>query len=202
MRKSPLRLVIDTATDYLYVGLFAESSPLEEHHRKGQNDHSVHLMKKVEDVCASGGITPTDLDDIVVGVGPGSYTGVRIGVTVAKVLAWSLDKPLYTVSSLALMASGTEGLVLSNVDARRGNAFLGLYEVSAATMKTVETDRHTAFAAFIESLTAEPRTITVGRPDIRRLEKGGFLKRVANIHTVAPNYLRKTKAERQKACSA
>ncbi len=198
MRKSPLRLVIDTATDHLYVGLFQGASPQKEHHRKGDNDHSVHLMQKVEDVCVSAGVPATRLDGVVVGVGPGSYTGVRIGLSVAKMLAWSLDIPLYTVSSLALMASGTEGLVLPYVDARRGNAFLGLYDVSASTMETLETDRHTAFTTFIDALSAEPETITAGRPDVGRLERSGFLKRVKNIHAVAPNYLRKTKAEREK----
>ncbi len=198
MRKSPLRLVIDTATDYLYVGLFAGASPKEEHHRRGKRDHSVHLMKKVEAVCSAGGITPDELDGIVVGVGPGSYTGVRIGVTVAKVLAWTLGKPLYTVSSLALMASGTEGLVLSCVDARRGNAFLGLYEVGPTKMEVVEEDRHTDLEAFIKGLPTNPRVMTEGRPDLHRLEAGGFLDKAENIHAVAPNYLRRTKAERQK----
>ncbi len=72
------------------------------------------------------GIQPNQLDRVVVANGPGSYTGVRIGVTTAKTLAWSLQIPVVGVSSLALMAQAGRlfhGEIVPLVDARRGQVY-------------------------------------------------------------------------------
>jgi len=73
------------------------------------------------------------LNGIVVGQGPGSYTGIRIGVTVAKTLAWSLGIPLIAISSLEAMAYGVTGTketvgVIPMIDARRGRAYTAFYK--------------------------------------------------------------------------
>ena len=83
------------------------------------------LMKDCERV-------PADLTKIVVAKGPGSYTGVRIGVTIAKTLAWTLKIPLVGISSLEILASGTgryfDGYVSPLFDASRGQVYTGLYQ--------------------------------------------------------------------------
>ena len=86
-------------------------------------------MPAIEEIFTKVGMTPTEIDAIAVSEGPGSYTGVRIGVTIAKTLAWTLKKPLVGVSSLkAIAANGLffDGLICPIVDARRGNVYAGL----------------------------------------------------------------------------
>ena len=77
-------------------------------------------------------LKPADLDKIVVAKGPGSYTGVRIGVTIAKTLAWTLNIPLVGISSLEALAAGVarhfDGFVSPLFDARRGQIYTGLYQ--------------------------------------------------------------------------
>lgn len=104
-------------------------------------------------------IAPGDLTQIVVAEGPGSYTGVRIGLTIAKTLAWSLKIPLVSVSSLKVLAAngqGFDGLVCPVMDARRGTAFTALYE--GEHLETVIPDQHSDFKAFLEQVR------TYGRP--------------------------------------
>ena len=88
---------------------------------------------------------PADLTKIVVAKGPGSYTGVRIGVTIAKTLAWTLNIPLVGISSLEILASGVgryfDGYVSPLFDARRGQVYTGLYQYQSGELKPVKEDR-------------------------------------------------------------
>src|SRR5690606_20357531 len=68
-------------------------------------NHSLRAMPAIEELLAKAGLEPANIDAIAVSEGPGSYTGVRIGVTIAKTLAWTLGKPLVGVSSLKVLAT-------------------------------------------------------------------------------------------------
>jgi len=81
------------------------------------------LLADVDALLAAAGVVPADLTGIVVGTGPGSFTGTRIGLAVARGLALSLDLPVAGVSTLAALAAGTEG-AFPVVDARRGEVFV------------------------------------------------------------------------------
>ena len=131
MKKSLKRLVIDSATKYLYVALYDDFECVSKYYEAGKNDHSVKIMPEIERLLKSNELKVKDLDEIYVGIGPGSYTGLRVGVVIAKMFGWNNSIPVFTVSSLAMMASSVNenGLVLPEIDARRGNSFLGLYDV-------------------------------------------------------------------------
>jgi tRNA threonylcarbamoyladenosine biosynthesis protein TsaB len=91
--------------------------------------HASELMPAVVDAMARAGIGWRDLDAIAVGVGPGTFTGLRIGLATARALASANDLPLRRVSSLAALAAGIEApLRLPLIDARRGEVFGALYE--------------------------------------------------------------------------
>ncbi|WP_409344150.1 tRNA (adenosine(37)-N6)-threonylcarbamoyltransferase complex dimerization subunit type 1 TsaB [Paenibacillus sp. MBLB4367] len=99
-------LAIDTSTATMTVALLAGSAVLGEKHNMSERNHSLYLMPVVQELLSEHGLQPNDLDGFAVGVGPGSYTGVRIGVTAAKTMAWALGKPVYGVSSLEALAYG------------------------------------------------------------------------------------------------
>ncbi len=96
---------------------------------QGPPAHASELMPAVADVMGRAGVGWRDLDAIAVGVGPGTFTGLRIGIATARALAGGNGLPLRPVSSLAALAAGIEApLQLALIDARRGEVFGALYE--------------------------------------------------------------------------
>jgi tRNA threonylcarbamoyladenosine biosynthesis protein TsaB len=88
------------------------------------------LLPLIDEVLRAGGKQPAELDLVACGAGPGSFTGLRIGLATAKGLCFALGKPMLAVSSLAALAleAGAPGaLVLAVVDARRGEVYAGLF---------------------------------------------------------------------------
>jgi tRNA threonylcarbamoyladenosine biosynthesis protein TsaB len=91
--------------------------------------HATELMPAIAEVMERAGADWGDLDAIAVGVGPGTFTGLRIGIATARALATAAELPLRRVSSLAALAAGMDTLVrLPLIDARRGEVFAALYE--------------------------------------------------------------------------
>ncbi|WML58058.1 tRNA (adenosine(37)-N6)-threonylcarbamoyltransferase complex dimerization subunit type 1 TsaB [Neobacillus sp. PS2-9] len=125
-------LAIDTSNYALGVALLEENQVLGEYITNLKKNHSVRIMPAIETLMSDCERVPADLTKIVVAKGPGSYTGVRIGVTIAKTLAWTLNIPLVGVSSLEILAAGTgryfDGMVSPLFDARRGQVYTGLYQ--------------------------------------------------------------------------
>ena len=198
MKKSFKRLVIDTATKYLYIGVFQDDTCLASYYNAGENDHSVKLMSEIENIFIEQGIKVQDLDEIIVGVGPGSYTGLRIGVVVAKMFAWNNSIPLKTVSSLALIASSYQGSkhILAEVDARRGNSFLGLYKNTGKGLEIIAKEQLVNLEEYKKTLTYSFEVVSFGEPHIVKILESDLLTEIADIHTLNPNYLRMTEAER------
>jgi tRNA threonylcarbamoyladenosine biosynthesis protein TsaB len=123
-------LAIDTSNFVMGVAVVEENKVIGEIITNLKKNHSVRVMNAVESLLKDCDIAPSELDRIVVAHGPGSYTGVRIGVTIAKTLAWTLNIPLIGVSSLeALAANGRyfDGYIAPLFDARRQQLYTGLY---------------------------------------------------------------------------
>ncbi|MFD0679492.1 MULTISPECIES: tRNA (adenosine(37)-N6)-threonylcarbamoyltransferase complex dimerization subunit type 1 TsaB [unclassified Paenibacillus] len=110
-------LAIDTSTSSMSVALTRGGELLGELNSKAERNHSIHLIPLIQQLLSSEGIHPRELDAIAVGVGPGSYTGVRIGVTVAKTFAWTHGMALLGVSSLEALALGGGAAYLSGLEA-------------------------------------------------------------------------------------
>jgi len=198
MNKSLKRLVIDSATKYLYVAVFSDFECLGKYYAAGTNDHSVNLMPEIERLLNENSIKVNELDEIYIGVGPGSYTGLRIGVVVAKMFGWNNNIPVFTVSSLALMASGYngEGLVLAEIDARRGNSFLGLYDICNGYITLQKEEQLVNLEDFKQGIKGEFSVVSNNEPNMEMIIKSKMFLPVEDIHTLNPNYLRITEAER------
>ncbi|WP_018130951.1 tRNA (adenosine(37)-N6)-threonylcarbamoyltransferase complex dimerization subunit type 1 TsaB [Effusibacillus pohliae] len=123
-------LAVDTATQTLTVAIGERDRLLAEASVVVKKNHSNRLMPLIESLLVSADLTPEDLKGIVVGHGPGSYTGVRIGVTTGKMLAWALKIPIVGVSSLdglAMHYRDADCLVCPLFDARRKQAYCAVY---------------------------------------------------------------------------
>jgi tRNA threonylcarbamoyladenosine biosynthesis protein TsaB len=112
-----LLLAFDTATDATTVALLREGVLLGE-----RRSRAFRILADAEALLAEAGVEQSDLEALAVGTGPGSYTGLRMGLVTARALAFSLGIPVAGVSTLDTLAAGTPGSV-PVLDARRGEIF-------------------------------------------------------------------------------
>ncbi|MEG0260921.1 MAG: tRNA (adenosine(37)-N6)-threonylcarbamoyltransferase complex dimerization subunit type 1 TsaB [Lysinibacillus sp.] len=148
-------LGIETANAPLSVAIVDNGKVVAEVVQNIKLTHSAGAMPAIALLFEKVGMNPNDIDAVVVSEGPGSYTGVRIGVTLAKTLAWSLQKPLVGVSSLkALAANGLlyEGYICPLFDARRSNVYTAVYK--GKQLETIIDDYHDHIEGLLEKLKA------------------------------------------------
>ena len=138
-------LAIDTSNYVLGVALLEDNQVLGEYMTNLKKNHSVRIMPAIQTLMKDCERVPADLTKIVVAKGPGSYTGVRIGVTIAKTLAWTLNIPLVGISSLEILAAGTgryfDSYVSPIFDARRGQVYTALYQYQNSKLTAVKQDQ-------------------------------------------------------------
>ncbi|MGF1832724.1 tRNA (adenosine(37)-N6)-threonylcarbamoyltransferase complex dimerization subunit type 1 TsaB [Photobacterium sanguinicancri] len=124
-------LAVDTATENCSVALMVGDDVISRC-EYAPREHTTKILPMVDAVLAEGGVSLKQLDALAFGRGPGSFTGVRIGIGIAQGLAFGADLPMVGVSTLAAMAQGTYRVhqaerVLSAIDARMGELYWGQY---------------------------------------------------------------------------
>ncbi len=197
MKKLLKQLVIDTATKNIFLSLIIDGEEKQFVYEEGINNHSITVMPYLEEMLNKENLKLQDLDQVIVGVGPGSYTGVRIGVTVAKMIGYLNNLEVYTVSSLALMASHSDNpYVLALIDARRGNAFMGLYSNVNEKLTLVSEDVLDNVEEYKSRIETDYLVVEEGKPQIKKILNTNLLRKIEIIHSLTPNYLRITEAER------
>ncbi|WP_443939556.1 tRNA (adenosine(37)-N6)-threonylcarbamoyltransferase complex dimerization subunit type 1 TsaB [Pedobacter sp. MW01-1-1] len=130
-------LQIETATSVCSVAVSIDGKTVAKREEAGQNLHASNLTLFIEAAVAAAGLTFPDLDAVAVSKGPGSYTGLRIGVSTAKGLCYALSIPLIAIETLEMMSAGFletthayTGLVCPMIDARRMEVYTALYDVN------------------------------------------------------------------------
>lgn len=159
-------LGIDTSNVPLSIAIVKDDQLLVEWTSSVKVTHSVGAMPAVEEVLKQANIKPNEIDAIAVAEGPGSYTGVRIGVTIAKTLAWTLKIPLVGVSSLQTLAGNGalfKGLICPIMDARRQNVFSAIY---TNDLETYLADGHYSLETVLEKLAAKEEDILFVGKDV------------------------------------
>lgn len=121
--------------------------------------HSDILLPLVERALATAGVATADLDAIAVGCGPGSFTGLRIGMATAKGLAFAIGAPLWAVSSLAALAQDAahlagDRLIVPAIDARRQEVFAGFYRATDGVVSATASERVIAPADLARELSS------------------------------------------------
>lgn len=122
-------LALDTATESCSVALLMGDQLIERSEVMPRR-HAEHVLPMAEAVLAEAGLSRSQLDGIATGRGPGAFTGVRLGVSVAQGLAAALDCPVVTVSSLAALAMEApvdDAAILAIIDARMGEVYAGAF---------------------------------------------------------------------------
>ncbi|MCJ7975815.1 tRNA (adenosine(37)-N6)-threonylcarbamoyltransferase complex dimerization subunit type 1 TsaB [Aeromonas veronii] len=134
-------LAVDTATEACSAALLV-GDKLFSRWEEAPRDHTRKILPMVQAVLEDAGISLSDLDAIAFGRGPGSFTGVRIGISVAQGLAFGAGVPLIGISTLAAMAQGAYRLdgaeqMLTAIDARMNEVYFGRYELIDGRMQLV-----------------------------------------------------------------
>lgn len=152
-------LTIDTSTAVLGIGIMDEETVWAEMTTHLKRHHSERLLPSIQHLLQETNIPLNDIGGVAVTRGPGSYTGVRIGVTTAKVLAWALNIPLVGVSSLAALAVNGErfpGCIIPMWDARRERVYTGRYRFDElGELIQLDNDRVTHVTRWVEALANE-----------------------------------------------
>ena len=156
--------------------------------------HSRTLMPIVEAMLKNTGLTVRDCDAVAVAVGPGSFTGIRIGVSAAKGLAFAADKPCAAVSTLEAMARNVahmDALVVCAMDARRNQIYNALFAAEHGRLTRRTPDRAIGLAELAEELRDEPLPLVLVGDGAalceRALREAGLPCRLAPPHLVMQN---------------
>ncbi|MDI3328853.1 MAG: tRNA (adenosine(37)-N6)-threonylcarbamoyltransferase complex dimerization subunit type 1 TsaB [Alicyclobacillaceae bacterium] len=192
-------LALDTATADLSVAVGEGGRLLAEVVLQLEKHHSAHVLHWIERLLAACGKGPGDIHTVVVGVGPGSYTGVRVGVTVAKTLAWARNLPVVSVSTLAGLAGYGRyfpGVVVPMIDARRQRVYAAIF-AGGGGLRREGADRVWGIPDLLDVLAEDGRPVlalgdgavryrdlledrlgerlAVGRPDVVRMRAAHLL---------------------------
>ena len=165
-------------------------------------------LPEIDNMFKEINITPKDINKIMVVVGPGSFTGVRIGVTIAKVYAWSLNIGIIPISSLEAMAASTTGYdyVVPAIDARRGYVFAGIYDkdnnkvLSDRYIELLELEKEinnlSGNSVIVSNSELDTTKEVVGyTPNLEKIFALYGDREALNAHQVEPEYLKLTEAE-------
>lgn len=201
-------LYIDTTSKYLYTALSEDGKITGEIKSKLDKDLSVFTLSKIKEVLDSRNLKPNDIDKLIVVNGPGSFTGIRIGVTIGKTYAYSLNKEVIQISSLEAMAISSIKETMYKVpiiDARRGYVFAGIYDQNNNSVLKDQCLKLDTLKCTLENLPGDYSIITNDNIDIENKEDydPDFLKIIekyshreaVNPHSLNPKYLKLTEAE-------
>lgn len=222
-----LILAIDTATKIGSVALYEDKTGIiGEINLYVKVNHSNVIMKAVDSLFDLSGYTIKDVDKIAVTTGPGSFTGIRIGVAIAKGLAYSLKKPIIGINELDVLAETgeeREGLIVPLIDARKERVYYSQYKYENRKLVRKEEYKDGELRDILEKLKGE-KVVFIGDGAIVNQElikeimgednivfsKANSIPRAAmaaqmalyhkddNIYTLEPFYLNKSQAEREK----
>lgn len=203
-------LYIDTSSSYLYAGIAEDDKLLCEVKKEFGTSLSEEALPEIVSLFIQTNLTAKDIDKIIVVNGPGSFTGIRIGITIAKVYAWSLNIPITTITSLeAMMLSSKENKVkVPMIDARRRYVFSAIYDENNQIILKPQHIKMDDLNIELEKL-ADYTIITKDEleeydakedydPDILKIITYFKDKEPINPHGVNPDYLKLTEAEESK----
>ena len=157
-----LILAFETSAKAASVALLEDGKLLGENYQNTGLTHSQTLMVMAENLLSQCGKTVEDVTAAAVAAGPGSFTGVRIGVAAAKGFAWGREIPCYGVSTLEAMAlslGAYQGYVCPCMDARRSQAYNALFYVNRGVLERVSEDRAISLAELGAELKSLKETI-------------------------------------------
>ena len=202
-------LYIDTSSSYLYTSIVENDKLISEIKEEFGQSLSEVALPRIVSMFEDNNLSPKDIDKIIVVNGPGSFTGIRIGITIAKIYAWSLNIPITTIYSLEAMAISSKKNTyhVPILNARRGYVYTAIYDKD---YKEVLKPCHILLTDLQEKLKDIKEYEYISNDEFDDLELNSYSpdmvkvvnyfkdKENINPHAVNPEYLKLTEAEESK----
>ncbi|MBQ8891265.1 MAG: tRNA (adenosine(37)-N6)-threonylcarbamoyltransferase complex dimerization subunit type 1 TsaB [Bacilli bacterium] len=198
---------IDTSSSYLYSGIISNNKLISEVKINFGSELSKYTVSEIQKLFKDANISPKDIDKIIVVSGPGSFTGIRIGMTFAKIFAYSMNKEITEITSLDAMAKSinSKKIIVPLIDARRGY----VYAEAIKNDKTIIEPQYMKLEDLIDKLNnlneeyifiTNDKQIKIENvirynPDILNIVLSYASKKSINPHLIEPTYLKLTEAE-------
>lgn len=193
-----MKLIVDTSNHALILLLIWPNGETKCFYDLNTRDFSANTAEQVSAFLKANSVKLSDLTEVVAGVGPGSYTGTRVAVTIVKTLAYALNIPAYSISSLALFASALEEeKTIIYKSARNQNYYVGVFGQNQAVQSDAllkESELNELISKKSDFKAIELSTITDFNVEfnLKLIENSLVL---VDAFALEPNYLRKTEAE-------
>ena len=197
-----ISLFIDTALSYIRVALFKDNKLIDSINEKCEKNMSALFDSKVNELFKKNNLELTEVNKIYTVTGPGSFTGIRVGMTFSKVLAMALNLKITPISELQVLATtNTTKLKAPMIDARRGYVYAGVYDQD---LNTLTEDKHILLEDFlninkdveyISYDSFEHISTTLPNIDFEKIILKNKDKKQIEHEVLTPNYLKLTEAE-------
>lgn len=196
-----ITLLIDTSLSDVSIAILKENKVLSNITKEIPNQHSIYTVSFINQCLTESSLKPNDIEQIMVVNGPGSFTGVRIGVTIAKVYAYLLNIPIICLSSLKIRAlSIKHQYCLSIIDAHHNNYYIGLYNKENHEVIPEQFTNQTQVLEYINKyhpivVSANPMNLDSVQVEQAPLNFPSIVEYYINIpstnpHFTVPNYLK------------
>lgn len=181
-------LLIDTHDENVICIIFKDGKVINKKEIKSNMRHSEITMPALIELINEEGIKISDISDIIVNIGPGSFTGVRIGVVIAKTMAYLLNKPIRSINSLEMLVYSREELKngLYKVDEKNGY-FVGSFDENGNLINEIE---YYSFDDFNTQF-KNKEFVNVDKLDFNNIYQNVIKKKPINPHLVNPLYVKK-----------
>ncbi len=168
-----ISIILDSSNTELTVALADENKVIEEINYEAWQQQSEYMIPEINKLLDKYSVSRTDIKDVMVSVGPGSYTGVRIAITIAKVMGTALNIPVYSVSSLRVLKNGEKPSICV-INARSKRSYVGVYEGN----NVIQEDSIMTNEELIKFIENHPDYIVCGNAGYLNME--GYKSSVAN----------------------
>lgn len=203
-------LFFDTSSDLLKVSLIKDNKIIFDKELHTKNDHSSYLVPTIDEAFKSNNIDFKELDEIIVGNGPGSFTGTRISIAVAKTYAFSFNIPVYMISSLEELIYNNDGydFYVPIIEEKKENLYFSIFDKDK---KRVMDDTYSSTEYMYKKLEELDGKILLISLSNKEYEKYDTVKAIINAlnimknidvnnekvnpHLLKPNYIKKIEAE-------
>lgn len=203
-------LYIDTSSSYLYSAILEDTQVLAEVKKEFGTSLSEESLPEIANLFDKTDLKPKDIEKIIVVNGPGSFTGIRIGITIAKTYAWALKLDIIPISALEAMSISCEEDTyhVPVIDARRGYVFAGIYDKDSNIIfepkhiRIEELDKELEkldnYTIISNNELEHYKNIVKYDPNISKIVEKVKERESVNPHAVNPEYLKLTEAEESK----
>ena len=203
-----ISLFLDTSSSYLNIGIFKNGTLLSSLYKRFDRDLSKEALFEIKNLLDSSSISVHDWDEIICVKGPGSFTGLRVGVTIAKTMSYFLGIKLYSTSSLDVMATSCNSrIIVPLIDARRGYVYASIYDKNYNVLMDECYIKLDALIKKVDSYSLDYVYVsndsfsfdsTLFKPSLENFYKYGK-KTLEDPMLFVPNYLKRPEAE-EKLC--